>query len=246
MGELNIKKNVANNIVKYRNAIGMSQKELASHLGVVPSRVSNWETGTNMMDVDMLFKICDLLNVSINDIYGVYPDSKITLSFEEIEHIKKYRSLDDFGRDTVDWMIGREKERKDTEDERHTTLIELPPRIRQIPYFYKNASAGTGEIIFDNPPEERIEIPDTPENIRADYAIGVNGRSMEPLYNDGDILLVEIVQSIDVGEIGIFIKDEKSYVKQLGETELISINKEHDNITLDDTVRCMGKVVGKL
>ena len=118
--------------------------------------------------------------------------------------------------------------------------------MRLINYYYRVASAGTGQIIFDMPPTKRIEIPNTLEYRKVDYAIGVNGNSMEPLYHDGDMLLVEMAEDIEIGEIGIFRVDNESYVKKLGETELISLNPNARNIPLNESAGCMGKVVGKL
>lgn len=97
-----IKQNISKNIVKYRELAGFSQKELAQKLGVTPSRVSNWEQGANCPTIDILFDVCKILNVSINDIYGIYPDSNITLSYIETEHITKYRKLDESGRQLID------------------------------------------------------------------------------------------------------------------------------------------------
>lgn len=105
MGDDTIKKNISKNISKYREASGMSQKELAQKLGVVPSRISNWETGANCPTIDILFEVCKILNVSINDIYGVYPDSKFILHYDEQELIAKYRSLDYEAKTMVDAVI---------------------------------------------------------------------------------------------------------------------------------------------
>ena len=58
-------------IRKYRQVAGLSQKELASRLGISNSRVSNWEQGINRPDADMLADICrspsDLLGVTLTD-----------------------------------------------------------------------------------------------------------------------------------------------------------------------------------
>lgn len=111
MGDDSIKKNISKNIGKYREACGMSQKELAQRLGVVPSRISNWETGANCPTIDILFEVCEILNVSINDIYGVYPDSKFVLQYDEQEIIKKYRALDSHGKEMVDFTLSKEYDR---------------------------------------------------------------------------------------------------------------------------------------
>jgi transcriptional regulator with XRE-family HTH domain len=103
-----IKQNISKNIVKYREKLGISQKEFASRLGITPSRVSNWEQGANCPTIDILFEVCKVLNVSINDIYGVYPDTNMTLSFSETEHIKKYRELNAHGKEMVDIVLEKE------------------------------------------------------------------------------------------------------------------------------------------
>ena len=74
----------------------------------------------------------------------------------------------------------------------------------------------------------------------------MNGSSMEPEYSDGDTLLIEMAEEVTPGENGIFLVDGESYVKKLGDGELISLNPEYGNIPLTENSRCMGKVVGKL
>ena len=118
--------------------------------------------------------------------------------------------------------------------------------VRLINYYYRLASAGTGQIVFDMPPTKRIEIPNIFEYKKADYAIGVNGHSMEPIYHDGDTLLIEMVDAIEVGDIGIFMVNGESFVKKLGTSELISLNPNSKNIALTEDSKCMGKVIGKL
>ena len=62
--------------------------------------------------------------MSINDIYGVYPTSSFSLSYDEQDHIKKYRSLDKSGRDHVDAVISWEIEHKNDVDRLRGRLIE--------------------------------------------------------------------------------------------------------------------------
>lgn len=111
MNEESIKKTISTNITRYRELSGMTQKELAQKLNVTPSRISNWEQGANCPTIDILFKVCEVLGVSINDIYGVYPEAKIRMSYDEIEHIKKYRVLDPHGKEMVDFTLQKEWER---------------------------------------------------------------------------------------------------------------------------------------
>ena len=50
------------------------------------------------------------------------------------------------------------------------------------------------------------------------------------------------------GDVGIFVVNGNAYIKEYGETELISRNPDADNIRIAeyDNIVCMGKVVGKL
>lgn len=69
---------------------------------------------------------------------------------------------------------------------------------------------------------------------------------MEPVFYNGDMLLIEMTDDITTGEIGIFLMENESYVKKLGDGELISLNPEYGNIPLTEGSKCMGKVIGRL
>jgi putative phage repressor len=125
MSDDTIKRNISKNIAKYRENAGISQKELAKKLGVVPSRISNWETGANCPTIDILFEVCEILNVSINDIYGIYPDSKFVLKFGEQDLLKKYRELDSHGKEMVDFTLQKEYERSVAEKEKSDNIVPM-------------------------------------------------------------------------------------------------------------------------
>lgn len=55
-----------------------------------------------------------------------------------------------------------------------------------------------------------------------------------------------MAEEIEIGETGIFLVDNESYVKKLGEGELISLNPKYNNIPLTENSKCMGKVIDKL
>ncbi len=74
----------------------MSQKELAKLVGVQHTAVSNWENAINSIDIDTLFKVCEVLDISINTVFGVVEpikEVKVDFSNEEKILIKKYRRL---------------------------------------------------------------------------------------------------------------------------------------------------------
>lgn len=240
---------------------GLKQSDVTQFTGIKNTTLSNYENGITEPDIDTFLQLCELYELDyagiLAEAYGLSvqgEDFKIRPS--EIEIAKKYRSLDSHGQETVSYILDRETERVKTLREQTEYIDNLKsfvpkgnpniPQMRLINYYYRLASAGTGQIIFDMPPTKRIEIPDIQKYKKADYAIGVNGNSMEPVYYDGDMLLVEMTEYIDIGEIGIFSVDNECYVKKLGENELISLNPNCENIPLNETAHCMGKVIDKL
>lgn len=251
------KEEIGNTLKKLRIACGMTQKEVAERLGRNQPIVGHWETGYAQPDANTLFTLCNIYGVTVDDAFGF--QRKDNISKEDYERIKKYKFISTHspdGANMVDTVLNREHfiaeqfvkqkeyleklEKNTSQNDKHNL------NTRLINYYYRLASAGTGQIVFDMPPTERIEIPDIPEYRKVDYAIGVNGNSMEPEYYDGDILLIEMTEEISPGEIGIFIVDNESYVKKLGNGELISLNPEYVNIPLAENSKCMGKVIGKL
>lgn len=255
MSDDSIKKNISRNIGKYREAIGMSQKELAKKLGVVPSRISNWETGANCPTIDILFEVCEILNVSINDIYGVYPNSKFVLQYDEIEHIKKYRALDPYGQETVSYILDRESDRVKKygklSERGIINLIEVSPTTdisKVIPYWKEGAAAGSGIYQLNDTESVPMKLFVTSITRQADFIIKVSGESMSPDYHDGDKVLVSQKAVVQLGEVGIFVKNGSSYIKEMGTMELISRNPDYPNIPVNDfdNVVCLGKVIGKV
>ena len=155
----------------------------------------------------------------------------------EIALIQKYRDLDDHGKRMVDIVIKEETSRM--ESERQDDVL-------QIPLFDLPASAGFG-LPLEGDYRTIIEAPDTPLNRKADFCIRVAGDSMEPDYSDGDIVLVK-KSEVYIGDVGIFVLDGESYIKELGKDVLISRNPKYNDIPLSDYDRIMvaGKVIGKL
>lgn len=235
---------------------GYSQREVYEHFGIPQSTFSSWEVGKSEPPGDMLIKLCEFYKCDM--IKDLSSDESDNVTYAEWKMIEKYRLIAKHSPDgavVVDTVLDREHAiatQLKEQNEHITKLTTVPqttvhtPNVRIINYYYRLASAGTGQIVFDMPPTKRIEIPNIPEYKRVDYAIGVNGNSMEPVYHDGDTLLVEMTDEIDPGDVGIFLVDNESFVKKLGNGELVSLNPDCKNIPLTENSKCMGKVIGTL
>ncbi len=131
-----------------------------------------------------------------------------------------------------------------------TRSSDLPAglRRRSIGLYDMPVSAGVGEFLADSTRIEDIVIPDDPRTAEADYALRINGDSMEPKYHSGDILLIQSADTVEEGELGIFVLDGSGYFKKYGGDHLISLNPKYPPIRLKDfeDVSCCGRVVGKL
>lgn len=85
----NIKDVIAKNLLFYRKKNKITQKELAEKLGVKHNAISSWENGVNSIDIDTLFRVCQIFGITVNDMYGMSNDnnpSTIAAHFDGTEY----------------------------------------------------------------------------------------------------------------------------------------------------------------
>ena len=219
-----------------------------------------------------VISICRVLDCSLEYIVSGTPENtnNYTLSQGEIALIEEYRRLDRIGRELVDLVVSKEAERVETAEEetapiksfegarilrpasaKHRYASSVPTRTgkRLISLFELPVSAGVGVYLDeDEETAEKIRIPNNDKTAEADYVLRISGNSMEPKYHDGDVLLVKTTDSVDVGELGIFLLDGCGFFKVFGGDRLLSLNPEYGPILLKDfaDVQCKGLVIGKL
>lgn len=221
--------------------------------------------------------ISNALGCSLDYIVNGIPQNtnNYTLSMEEIQLVEEFRSLDRYGQELTRMVISKENERvqaspatevvfrakaqsaskKPSATEGAKILSPLPTSSmasngigrRTLLLYDLPVSAGPGVYLDDGTAEE-IHIPDNDKTRMADFALRISGNSMEPKYRDGDVLLVEDTDAVEVGELGIFILDGNGYFKKYGGDCLISLNPEYGDILLKEYAEavCCGRVVGKL
>ncbi len=204
-------------------------------------------------DVKRFMEYEEALSKDIAEQQRQFNDFLKSVTYAEKEAVEKYRALDPHGKKMVDFTLQEEWERSTmkTEPEAKTpsTTAEIAP-MRFLSYYQRMASAGSGEFLFPDIPTEVIAVPDTPLSRRADFVIGVNGRSMENTFFDGDKVLVEKTQDVPIGKIGIFVRGTECFIKEVGEDRLISHNedkKQYPDIIPDERrIDTIGIVLGKV
>ena len=74
--------NIGRVLIKNRHKRGITQDELATHLGVSKGAVSKWETGSSLPDILLLPQLASYFDISIDELIGYQPQM-------EQEDIKK-------------------------------------------------------------------------------------------------------------------------------------------------------------
>lgn len=244
------------------------QKQLTDYLGLKKTAFTDWKSGKSNSYRKYLVEIADYFNVSLD--YLVYGKESIsTLSDDAKELLEYYNNLSDMDRGK---LLGKaetlaelsaERAAKERAAEQPKKAVQItapaadeqpepeddePEQLIKIMHSFYKVSAGRGFDLSGDNEWEEIEIPDTREARKADYALTIQGDSMEPIYYDGDIVLVKKQDAIDIGQVGIFVLDGSGFIKKYNGDRLISLNEKYDDILLKDysDCRCDGRVIGRV
>ena len=219
--------------------------------------------------------IAEALGTSLDYLVSGVPQNhhNYTLSREEIQLIEDFRALDGHGQSLTRMVVSKEVERvqgvsasvETTVGKKQLGSSAAGKKSAKIlsPVFDSSDAKGMGKrpvllydlpvsagpgVYLDDSTAETIQIPDNEKTGSADFALRIRGNSMEPKYHDGDVLLIEDTDAVEVGELGIFILDGNGYFKKFGGDCLISLNPEYGDILLKEYAEavCCGRVVGKL
>lgn len=221
-----------------RTSRGISQAELARRLTLLGCAVSaktpsKWENGVSEPSVEQFLGLCEVYE--IRDVLAVFRGREGELdALNEVgrRRVKEYIRL----------LEGDEAFAAERTEKR-------PPRLlRTIPLYDMPVSAGTGQFL-DSSDYTLIEVDETVP-LSATFAVRVSGDSMEPRFIDRQIIYVKPQQTLEKGEIGVFLLGGDAYCKQLGgsaeKPQLISLNPAYAPIPVDafTALRVLGKVVG--
>lgn len=233
-----------------REELGMKQSDLGTLLGVTGSAIGNYENGISSPRADILCRVFDVLKCDANYLFQdeMSELDADNITVPEIRMIKKYRSLDVPGQEAVDLILDCEARRMDAAKEKPEPVKEKPP-MKVIPLFGASFAAGLGEPDFGNAWEDY----EVEANSKADFAIRINGDSMEPYLADGSIALGIKCAPRD-GEVAALLLDGEFLCKQVcqdatGNLYLFALNrtrKDADQTIWHDSERsvsCFGTII---
>ena len=239
---MDLKKYIGNQIKTFRKSAGFTQDELAKRLNTTKQTISRYEKGDRKANQDMLFELCDILGVSIDDFF---PSQNETLQSPTTSPIQTiYEQLHQPRKAKVLTYAERQLEEQNEEETKGNEVSEVI-QLYSYDYYDHPASAGTGQYLND----VRVERIELPVDIDADFVIPIKGDSMEPDYHDGDLVFIQTSVDLNDGVIGVFNYNGDAYIKQLvidkEQAYLHSLNPSYKDmpITPETDFRIIGEVV---
>ncbi|MBQ8094389.1 MAG: LexA family transcriptional regulator [Clostridia bacterium] len=243
----NLAELIGRRIHDQREEKNISTVDLARQLGTSRPTIVNWESGKTVPDVRNARAMCDLLGLSPSDMLG-YEGSESndtnrpSFTKEEANLIKYYHKLEPANRRTVNKMILSLVEEQDARrfesfKNDYILIIDDPTP----------AAAGTGcDYSYEEPTYTFVR--QIPANRGADHLIHVSGHSMEPFYQDGDIVYVRRTKEIVKGRDYICDTADGRVIKRAGDNCLYSLNRDlpFPDKYEDDHVTVFGQVLGIL
>ena len=239
----------------YREKKGIEQKELAAKVGIKSNAVSNWENGRTRPDIALLPLICQVLEVSLDELFDIKKPSTepieeekpaITMTkspvTEEDILLEGFQQLSEGHRSVVSSMV---RQLCDVEDQ------ELYNSISEETFFSKGLCAGFDAGVEYEDQGEPIHLYKSKVHPLMDCVFPVSGDSMEPDFHNGDLVMVQRLSDrsdLYYGEIGAFSVRNETYIKQYGKRGLVSLNKKYKlmRFQADESVYLIGRVLGVL
>lgn len=237
-------KNYIGEKIKYlRKSAKMTQNDLAKILGTTKQTISRYEKGERKANQDILFTLCDVFNVSIDDFFPPIstkeaPETsqndrdelleELTTNYTKLDKQRKNK-LVDASRELVEEMTASVEEE----------LFEY--------HVYEKLSAGIGTAYFEDRNYDTVYFD---EEIDHDLASWVYGDSMEPDYLNGSVALIKGTGFDYDGAIYAVDWDGQSYIKKVYKEKdglrLVSLNKKYADkfAPYDEEPRIIGKIVG--
>lgn len=133
-----------------------------------------------------------------------------------------------------------------TKERTPENLIPISQLRRQIVPLIGHVAAGV-PILAEEEHDFFLKSP-----INADYALRVEGDSMEPNYLDGDIVYIRQQDDVDDGTVGVVLCEDSATLKHIyhidNGVQLVSDNPKYPPMIRTwpeyDTIRILGRVVG--
>lgn len=223
---------IGEKIKQYRLANGWTQQELGTKIGMSKNAIGNYEKGFRSPKKNTMFDLAKAFSISIDDLFPpVQKDSASDIQsiYDELEPNRQ--------RKVITYAEKLWDEQKNEEEAKINEVSEAIS-LYQVEVVSETAAAcgfnyGFG---YEDTDIETIEVDEKPPH--HDIATKVSGDSMQPDYQDGDILyLVDKGLTTYSGNLAVIAYGDRSYFKRIytenGRLRLVSLNDKYEDIILD-------------
>lgn len=207
----------------------MSISELARQVGMSKSTISRYMNESREFPVNKVNLFAKALNLESEYILGFSAKADISTIYNQLEPPRQAKVYD-FAKAQL-------------EAQNKVVSIEETQTV----YLNSKLSAGTG--ILDLDPTDTKEIEYKGHVPKHDLAFMVDGDSMYPMFEDGEVVFVEKTPDIYNGQFIAVQINEEAYIKKAyvenSHLRLVSLNKDYEDIIAseDDDIRVIGRII---
>ena len=211
-----------------RKKFGLTQEDLANKLGFSKQTISNWETGLKTPRMGAIQKIADLFNVSKSFIIeGIeeLPSTSIEKIYNQLTPPRQQKvynfaknELEEQNRSNV--IQGNFGKAVDEDEKQEVSYVGLLSAGHGCPNYNKERPLGTITM-------RESQIPS-----HYDLAFMVDGDSMYPTFENGEIVFIKQTPHVINGQIGAVEINGEAFLKKMyvenRRLRLVSLNCECD------------------
>lgn len=246
--EIELKKVVSQNLNDLLSKTTSKKIDVHRQLNIPQSTVSDYFSGKTLPSEENIVKLARFFNVNPYDIDPRMVKGNVINDKLRVKLLTTFDDLNDKNkRKVVDYA---DTQLKDQWREENIHSINELQRTYTVDVLGA-VSAGTGEWL-DEEQHNHVAVSEQPPVY--DFAVQVNGDSMEPMFADGQIIYVKRVEGTEEvrdNQIVIAELNGNAYVKKIAfdgdrdSCRLISLNKKYTDIIVkpEDSFKVIGVVV---
>ncbi|MDY4510461.1 LexA family transcriptional regulator [Streptococcus hyovaginalis] len=208
-----------------REELGLEQQELAELIGVSKQAYFKWEKGLSKPTKANIAKLEKVLKVP----EGYLSEDEISSLYKQLTEPNQEKAIT-YVRDLVS-------------SQKVISIAEKRSEYR----VYEKLSAGIGASVYGDLDYDVVYYN---EELPHDFASWVDGNSMEPTYQNGEVALIRETGFDYDGAVYAVVWDSQTYIKKVYREEeglrLVSINKDYPDkfAPFDENPRVIGKIIG--
>ncbi|HFU3722119.1 TPA: helix-turn-helix domain-containing protein [Streptococcus suis] len=208
-----------------REELGLEQQELAELIGVSKQAYFKWEKGLSKPTKANIAKLEKVLKVP----EGYLSEDEISSLYKQLTEPNQEKAIT-YVRDLVS-------------SQKVISIAEKRSEYR----VYEKLSAGIGASVYGDLDYDVVYYN---EELPHDFASWVEGNSMEPTYQNGEVALIRETGFDYDGAVYAVVWDSQTYIKKVYREKeglrLVSINKDYPDkfAPFDENPRVIGKIVG--